>query len=310
MQKRIEKRLDADGFDWVLLRSFLAIYRSGTVAGAARSVNLQQSTLSRHLADLETQLAEPLFERTGRGLHATDAAHLVARYAQDMESLAHQMTLSLAAKSAMLSGTVRVSSSQIFASYVLPAITRDLIRRHPGLQIDIVASDDVPSLLHRATDIALRFTQPTDLNVVARQIGKVPIAAVAHESYLQAMGTPQQPSDLLHHHLLGIDKDSVMIPALQAMDIAVTPAHFRIRTDDKAVCTKLIESGAGIGFVARLMLDINPSLRQVLPGLPLPTLTCWLTTHTEISNSPLIRVVYDEIAERVSRLLTAAVPEK
>lgn len=307
MQKRIEKRLDADGFDWVLLRSFLAIYRAGTVAGAARSVNLQQSTLSRHLADLETQLAEPLFERTGRGLHATEAAHLVARYAHDMESLAHQMTLALAAKSAMLSGTVRVSASQIFATYVLPAIARDLIRRHPGLQIDIVASDEVPSLLHRATDIALRFTQPTDLNVVARQIGLVPIAAVAHESYLQTMGTPQQPSDLLQHHLLGIDKDSVMIPALQAMGIAVSPAHFRIRTDDKAVCTQLIESGAGIGFVARMMLDINPSLRQVLPGLPLPTLTCWLTTHTEIANTPLIRVVYDEIADRVSRLLSAAV---
>lgn len=307
MQKRIEKRLDAHGFDWVLLRSFLAIYRSGTVAGAARNVKLQQSTLSRHLAELETQLAEPLFERTGRGLHATDAAHLVARYAQDMESLAHQMTLSLAGKSAMLNGTVRVSASHIFASRVLPAIARDLIRRHPGLQIDIVASDDVPSLLHRATDIALRFTQPSDLNVVARTIGQVPIAALAHESYLQAMGTPQQASDLLQHHLLGIDKDTVMIPALRAMGIAVTPAHFRIRTDDKTVCTHLIEAGAGIGFVARLLLDANPKLRQVLPDLPLPTLTCWLTTHTEISNTPLIRVVYDEIADRVSKLLADAV---
>lgn len=304
MQKRIE-RLDAHGFDWVLLRSFLAIYRSGTVAGAARSLTVQQSTLSRHLAELEAQLAEPLFERTGRGLHATDAARIVARYAQDMENLAHQMTLSLTAKSAMLSGTVRVSATKIFASHVLPAIARDLIRRHPGLQIEIVASDEVPSLLHRATDIALRFSQPTDLNVVARQVGQVPIAAVAHESYLQAMGTPQQPSDLLKHHLLGIDKDTVMLPALQALGIALTPAHFRIRTDDKAVYTKLIESGAGIGFVGRLLLDANPGLRQVLPGLALPTLTCWLTTHTEISNTPLIRTVYDEIATRVSDLLTA-----
>lgn len=306
MQKRIEKRLDAHGFDWVLLRSFLAIYRSGTVAGAARSVGLQQSTLSRHLADLEVQLAEPLFERTGRGLHPTGAAHLVARYAQDMESLAHQMTLSLAAKSAMLSGTVRVSASHIFASRVLPAICRDLIRCYPGLQIDIVASDDVPSLLHRATDIALRFTRPTDLNVVVRQVGLVHIAAVAHVSYLQAMGTPQHPSDLLQHHLLGIDKDTVMVPALQAMGVPVSDENFRIRTDDKGVYTHLVEAGAGIGFVARLLLDANPDLRQVLPDLPLPMLTCWLTTHTEISSTPLIRTVYDAIADGVSRQLCAA----
>lgn len=306
MQKRIEKRLDAHGFDWVLLRSFLAVYRSGTVAGAARSVGVQQSTLSRHLSELEAQLAEPLFERTGRGLHATDAAHLVARYAQDMESLAHQMTLSLAAKSEELNGTVRVSASHIFASHVLPAIARDLVQRHPGLQLEIVASDDVPSLLHRATDIALRFNRPTDLNVVARQIAQVPIAVVAHESYLQAMGTPQQPSDLLQHHLLGIDKDTVMIPALQAMGVAVTQEHFRIRTDDKAVCVKFIEAGAGIGFVARLLVDLNPSLRQVLPGLPLPVLSCWLTTHTEIYNTPLIRTVYDAIADGVAGLFTGS----
>ncbi|MEN9867368.1 MAG: hypothetical protein RL748_2958, partial [Pseudomonadota bacterium] len=37
MQKRIT-RLDAWQFDWVLLRSFLAIYRAGSVAGAARQL--------------------------------------------------------------------------------------------------------------------------------------------------------------------------------------------------------------------------------------------------------------------------------
>jgi hypothetical protein len=52
-------------------------------------------------------------------------------------------------------------------------------------------------------------------------------------------------------------------------------------------------------------LGVYPELRPVLPTLGLPTLTCWLTTHTEIASSPLIRVVYDEIAERVGRLLAA-----
>lgn len=302
MQKRIE-RLDADRFDWMLLRSFLAIYRAGTVAGAARTLSHQQSTLSRHLTELEAQLAEPLFERTGRGLHATDAAHIVARYAQQMESLAHELSLSLTAKSETLTGTVRVSASQIFSSYLLPGIVTDLIRRYPGLQIEMVSSDEVPSILNRATDIALRFSQPTDLNLVARRLGPIPIAAVAHHRYLQAMGTPETGVDLLHHHLVGIDKDTVMIPTLHALGIAVSAAQFRLRPDDKAVSMKLVESGAGIGFVARLVVDLNPDLRQVLPHLALPTLQCWITTHTEIASNPLIRIVFDAIAERISAIL-------
>jgi len=304
MPARIE-RLSAQSFDWVLLRSFLAIHRAGSMAAAARSLGAQQSTLSRHLAELEAQLGAPLFERTGRGLHATAAAHTVARYAQDMEALAHQMALSLTAQSAALRGTVRVSASEIFAAHVLPPIVSDLVARHPGLEIELVATDEVPSLLHRATDIALRFSRPTDLNVVARQVGAVPIVALAHTRYLQAMGTPQTPADLLQHRLLGIEQDTVMLPALQALGVPLTPAHFRVRTNDKAVCTQLIAAGAGIGFAARLLLGVYPDLRQVLPTLALPTLTCWLTTHTEIASSPLIRAVYDEIAERVGRLLAA-----
>ena len=82
-------------------------------------------------------------------------------------------------------------------------------------------------------------------------------------------------------------------------------SRFSVLCNDKGLCTQLIATGAGIGFAARLLLGVYPELRPVLPTLGLPTLTCWLTTHTEIASSPLIRVVYDEIAERVGRMLAA-----
>lgn len=304
MQKRIE-RLDATSFDWVLLRSFLAIYRLGTVAAAARSLGAQQSTLSRHLAELEAQLGQPLFERTSRGLHATDAAQLVAQFSRQMEDMANQMALSLTARASTATGTVRLSASQIFSAHLLPPVLTGLLNRHPGLQLQLVASDEVPSLLQRATDIALRFDRPTELNIVARKVGDVPIVAIAHDSYLRTMGTPRQPADLLRHRLLGIDKDKVMLATLQRLGIPVTQAHVRLCTDDKGVCVKLIEAGAGIGFAARLLLDANPQLRSVLPDLPLPSLPCWLTTHSEISSNPLIRIVFDELAAALSQRLAA-----
>jgi DNA-binding transcriptional LysR family regulator len=306
MQKNIE-RLDAQSFDWVLLRNFLAVYRAGTVAAAARCLGQQQSTLSRHLAELEAKLGAPLFERTGRGLHATADAHIVAQFAAQMEASANQMALTLTAKSNALSGTVRISASQVFASHLLPPVINGLLRSHPDLQLELIASDEVPSLLNRATDIALRFDQPHELNVIARKLGEVPIAAMAHQSYLDVMGTPQHAVDLLDHHLIGLVTDKVMLQTLQGMGIAVTQAHFRLRTDDKGTYVRLLEAGAGICFVARLLLEQNPGLRQVLPDLPLPSLPCWLSTHSEISSTPLIRVVFDEIADAFSRRLAGYV---
>jgi hypothetical protein len=57
-----------DRFDWALVKSFLAVLDAGSLMGAARRLNAQQPTLSRHVAELEAQLGAPLFERTGRGV--------------------------------------------------------------------------------------------------------------------------------------------------------------------------------------------------------------------------------------------------
>ena len=55
-------------FDWALVKSFLAVLDAGSLTAAARHSGAQQPTLSRHVAELESQLGAPLFERTGRGV--------------------------------------------------------------------------------------------------------------------------------------------------------------------------------------------------------------------------------------------------
>src|SRR5687767_14913445 len=70
-----ERHLDFD-----LLRSFLAVVRSGSFTKAAAEVHLTQSAISRQMRDLERSLDTALFERFGRGVHLTATGEaLVAR---------------------------------------------------------------------------------------------------------------------------------------------------------------------------------------------------------------------------------------
>ena len=55
--------------DWY--RNFVAVYRAGSVSGAARARHLSQPAVSQALAALESVLATPLFERTARGMRPT-----------------------------------------------------------------------------------------------------------------------------------------------------------------------------------------------------------------------------------------------
>ncbi|MEN9866887.1 MAG: hypothetical protein RL748_2477 [Pseudomonadota bacterium] len=295
MRKRID-RLSADSFDWVLLRSFLAIYRAGTVAAAARTLSQQQPTLSRHLMELENQLGKPLFERNGRGLVATDTAHLVAEYARQMEESANRLTLALVAKATDLTGVVRLTASHIASTWLLPPIMTDLLQRQPGLELELAVSDELHNLLGREADIAVRMVRPTQLDLVTRKIGEVTMVMAARADYLEQHGTPQSPADLLRHQLLGYDKDQTIMDGMVHAGLPVTQRHFRFRCDDDVEYLEMVRAGAGIGVIHGYMLHTGHNLRHVLPGLPIPPISCWLTVHKDIFSNPLVRWVFDELA--------------
>lgn len=64
-----------------LLRSFMTIYRAGSITGAASALGLTQPAISQHLKSLEAQLGRQLFRRAARGMEPLPAAHALAQEA-------------------------------------------------------------------------------------------------------------------------------------------------------------------------------------------------------------------------------------
>jgi DNA-binding transcriptional LysR family regulator len=286
-------------FDWALVRSFLAVLDAGSLMGAARKLGAQQPTLSRHIAELETQLGTPLFERTGRGVTATAAALTIADAARQMEAGADQLAMQLAGRRDATSGTVRITTSQVAASYLLPAALAALQRAEPGIQVELVASNQLSNLLRREADIALRMVRPVQSSLVARKLGDLPIGAAAHQSYLQHHGTPRRPQDLLAHRLIGYDRDHTIERGFARLGFPLPRQAFALRTDDQVAYGRLVAAGAGIGFVARYNLAHWPGVVPLLPMLQIPPLPCWLAVHREIRGSKVVRRVYDFLAEAI-----------
>jgi DNA-binding transcriptional LysR family regulator len=155
-------------FDWALVRSFIAVLDAGSLTGAARTLGAQQPTLSRHLTELEAQLGAPLFERTGRGVTPTATALAIADAARQMESGADALAQSLASRRAATSGSVRITTSQVAATWLLPPVLAALQVAEPGIQIELVASNQLSNLLRREADIAVRMVRPQQSSLIAR----------------------------------------------------------------------------------------------------------------------------------------------
>ncbi len=293
-------------FDWTLVRSFLAVLDAGSLMGAARRLGAQQPTLSRHVAELEAQLGLPLFERTGRGVVPTAAALAIADAARQMQEGADQLARGLQCQSQATSGTVRISTSAVAAVWLLPPVLAALRQAEPGIQIELVASNALSNLLRREADIAVRMVRPAQASLVARKLGEIPLVAAAHDSYLARAGTPRQPTDLLQHTLIGFDREDGIVRGFAALGLPIAREQFALRTDDQVAYGRLLAAGAGIGFVADYNVAQWPGVRTVLPMLKIPPLPCWLAVHREIRGNPVVRSVYDFLAEALPPVLAQA----
>lgn len=290
-------------FDWTLVRSFLAALDQGSLLGAARVLQSSQPTIGRHIAELESQLGVVLFERTGRGLKPLAMALRLAEAARAMEAGAHQLQRSVSSLDDAISGTVRITASQTVACAMLPPLLSRLQQELPGIQIELVSSNEVSNLLRREADIAVRMVQPDQASLVAKRIGKMAIGAYAHRSYLQRAGTPREPSELLVHALIGSDKNEDILRGFAALGYPVKREHFSFRSDDLMAHWHAVRSGLGIGFIADYLARTDADVVNVLPMLKIPALPIWLAVHREIRTSKRIRAVYDFLGDNIPHVL-------
>jgi DNA-binding transcriptional LysR family regulator len=293
-----------NGFDWSLVRSFLAALDQGSLLGAARLLNMSQPTLGRHIAELERQLGVLLFERTGRGLVATATALQLAQAARSMEAGALQLSRTLSGAQSQSAGTVRITASVPVAVQLLPPVLAAMRQALPDIQIELVSSNQVSNLLRREADIAVRMMRPEQNSLIARKIGDVRLGAYASRGYLESRAPLRKASDLLQHELIGGDADPAILQGFAAMGFPVTRSAFALRSDDFIVQWQAVRAGLGIGFCADYMVRGEADVLEVLAGqLKIPSLPMWLAVHREIRTNASIRRVFDYLASALPATL-------
>lgn len=286
--------------DWALWRSFAAVVADGSLSAAARRIGYSQPTLGRHIEALEQQLGLLLFDRTIQGLKPTAAALRLYEPVAAAERALAEASLVAEGSAGRLEGTVRITSSTVVSHYILPPLLRSIRADFPAIAIELVPADLVENLLLREADIAVRMFRPTQLELIAKRLGDLPLVTCAHQSYLGARGTPQTPDDLRHHDLIGLDRSDVVVAGARAMGFDLTRNSFVLRTNTHTAGWELLKAGLGIGFAQRGLVQDTPGMRELLPMLSPPPLEVWLTTHRELFLSPRIRAIYDRLAEGLS----------
>ena len=178
---------------------FVRVVEEGSLSAAARALGQSLAVVSRKLSRLEQRLGVRLINRTTRTLALTEegsAFHArCARILAEIDLAEAEVTRGL--KSA--TGVLRITSAVAFSRRWLGPQLQEFRRLHPGLQIQLHASDAVVSLVEGGFDLAIRFGALADSSLVARQLAPNYRVICAAPSYLDSRPPIRQPEDLQAH---------------------------------------------------------------------------------------------------------------
>ena len=171
-------------WQWDDVRFFLAVARAGSLSGAARALGVGHVTVGRRIALLEKQLGVTLLNRTPDGFVTTSAGEAILRQCGAMESAATDLERIVAGRDTLLTGAVRVTTTEGLAyQLVAPAIAA-MRETHPDLRVDLIASVRSLDIARREADLAVRFARPSVSELICRKLGEVGFSLYASHGEL------------------------------------------------------------------------------------------------------------------------------
>lgn len=288
-------------FDWNQARAFLATVEEGTLSGAARVLGLTQPTLSRQITALETDLGVTLFERGRRNIELTQAGLELLDHVRAMGDAANRFSLAASGQAQSIEGLVAITATDSMSAYHLPPILKKLRASAPNIDIEIIAANDIRDLTRREADIAIRHARPEQSDLIAKLISETTGHFYASQEYLEKIGRPQNAEALSKADFIGINRPE-MITVLNGLGLSLTKKNFKINTASGPALIELVRQGLGVSVLTKDVEKVFPDLERVLPELePIPV-PIWLVTHRELHTSRRIRLVFDLLAEELSKL--------
>jgi DNA-binding transcriptional LysR family regulator len=287
--------------NWNDIRYLLAISRGSTLAVAARQLGVDDTTVARRLAALQTAHGTRLYQRLADGrLHLTDAGERAALRAEAIEREIGRMHAEISGADSEIAGTVRLTSVPIVVNRMLVPAARQLLTRHPALRLELVADARDYSLTRREADLALRLARPKTggTRVKARRVG-----LLRYGVYVAA-GCPRR--DARRQPWITYDETMAHLPQARWMAAALGGhsgmlAH--IRVNDAETALEAVVAGLGRSLLPRLAADCDARLRRVSVGGREPVLTreVWLLVHAELARLARITAVADWIDATMPR---------
>jgi DNA-binding transcriptional LysR family regulator len=266
------------------LQIFDAAARALSFSRAAEALHLTQPAVSMQIRQLEHFAGVPLFERTGRRLHLTDAGEELVLHAGAVLRALEDADEAFAAMKGLRGGRLRLAVVST-AKYFAPRLIARFMQTHPGVEVRLQVDNReaiVRTLVANDVDLALMGRPPGELDLVAATFADHPHVIIA---------PPGHP--LTRRRRVGIDALAAEVFLVREMGSGTRSAmerffqehRVRLRVGMEMPSNETIKqavmAGLGLSFISlhTIALELAAHALAVVHAPGLPVVRQWYVLH-------------------------------
>ncbi|MGQ3302131.1 LysR family transcriptional regulator [Reyranella sp.] len=290
------------------MRTFIRVAERGNLSAVARELGTGQSTVTRHLRELEEAVGASLLNRTTRRVALTEEG--TRYYAQCVQilRLVEQAGEEIRDVSSAPSGTIRVSCTAALGVLHITRLIFAFQARYPNIRIDLSLTDERIDLVKEGVDVALRLGPLTDSSMKLHHLGQSARLLVAAPAYLAAHGRPETPAKLMAHNVIcmsNIAGSETLVLTGPDGTPHVIPTKGDLRVDHGLAAREAFRAGRGIGPAHRWLVDdllASGELEPLLSEHSLPTTPLNMLIVPARAKVARVRLLIDYLVEQAARL--------
>jgi DNA-binding transcriptional LysR family regulator len=290
--------------DWNDLRYFLAVARDGSTLAAARALRVSQTTVARRITALEEALGVRLFEKRQAGYTLTPEGQSLLGQATTVESALNSFADAASAHSRDVSGTVKITTEEVYAITILAPLLRELHEAFPEIVIELDTSQSVRDLGAGEADISLRSTKADSqisAGLVGRQLCIDDWALYCSRDYAARNGVPRNRAQLKKHSFIGGGGGNLWIHYQNWLQQLGLEQQVAMHHATSGGLLSGVRSGFGIAVLPCVVADGDPDLVQCLTPRSDHGRLLWLFTHERVRHTPRVRAVVDFLYDKLSK---------
>ncbi len=278
------------------LELFVAVVEAGSFSRGAEAALLTQSTVSQHIATLESEVELQLLDRTGQGVMLTHAGELFLQHARQVLAECDTLRQAMAGFRGLQQTSLTVGASNVPANYLIPAILPRLAVEHPGIALTVQTGDSremLDNLLADAVELAVVGSRSDDKGINFLPLTSDLLVLAVNTQHPWSRCKAIALDDLERNPLIvresGSGSGQALQQALQQAGFDPDRLQVAVRLGSNEAVRQAVLSGFGAAFLSEISIQ-QELKREELVKVPVIGFTVkrqfWLVTRNRRTASP------------------------